>query len=155
MRRTQGRYEVCLILRTRHRRRAWSLPKGHLAHGEEPAAAALREVEEETGLRGELLAPLGAITYQFTQPGTGALVPKSVTFFLMRVIGGSLQPQDTEEVVEGAWVPLDRALEHVAYENERRVLEQARELLARPEIAGRIPDDPTTFLRGGSAEGVR
>src|SRR6202047_3981323 len=45
---------------------AWSIPKGEYAEGEEPLAAARRELEEETGMRidGEFL-PLG----ELTQPG--------------------------------------------------------------------------------------
>ena len=46
----------------RRGRLLWSLPKGHVEAGESPEQAAVREVEEETGIRGRILGPLGSAT---------------------------------------------------------------------------------------------
>ena len=138
VRRAQGRCEVCLILRDRHGR-AWGLPKGHVEAGEDPAATAMREVREETGLMGEILHPLDTIAYQFREPERGHRVAKTVHFFLMCSTGGRLDDHDAE-TVEARWLPLDEAVATVTYENERRVLEQAKQLLARPEVARRLAE---------------
>src|SRR6476646_10600368 len=55
-----------LIARTdRHGRLLWSLPKGHIEAGETAEQAAIREVEEETGIIGSVVAPLGTIDFWF------------------------------------------------------------------------------------------
>ena len=75
----------------RHDRRGrllWSLPKGHLERGETYEDAAVREVEEETGIRGRLLAPLGTIDFWFV--ADGRRIHKTVHHFLFEAAGGSL-----------------------------------------------------------------
>ena len=136
IRRAGGHYEVCLILRQRHGR-AWGLPKGHLEPGEDAAAAAVREVQEETGVSGAILESLGTIAYQFRTPNPSALVTKTVSFFLMRPTGATAQGHDAE-AIDVRWVPIDEALATVAYDNERRVLKRARALLAREALARRL-----------------
>src|SRR3954454_20796088 len=50
----------------REGRLQWSLPKGHVEADETIEEAAVREVEEETGIRGRIIAKLGAIDYWFS-----------------------------------------------------------------------------------------
>ena len=60
------RLEAALIGRTDRRGRlAWSLPKGHVEEGETLAQTAEREVAEETGIRGRVVAPLGEVEFFF------------------------------------------------------------------------------------------
>src|SRR5437763_11980677 len=47
----------------------WCLPKGHVEAGETPEMAAVREIEEETGIRGKILGSLGTIDYWFSAAG--------------------------------------------------------------------------------------
>ncbi len=122
-------YEACLILRSRDRDRAWCLPKGHPEPGEDAAAAAVREVREETGTAGEILAPLGAIQYRFSAPGAHETIEKTVLFFLMRALPGTPGPLDANEVVAIRWLPLAAAAGEAAYDNERQVLRKAQALL--------------------------
>ena len=61
----------------------WTIPKGHLQESETDAQAAVREVFEETGIRGELGRQIGRIEYiVLTKKGERRL--KRVTFFLLR-----------------------------------------------------------------------
>lgn len=140
VRRAHGRYEVCLTLRQRHGR-AWGLPKGHLEAGEDAAAAAIREVREETGFSGVILESLGSIRYQFSTPEQRTPIMKTVHFYLMGPTGGRLDLHD-QETVEARWMTIDEAAAAVAYDNERRVLERAAQALTRAEVASRVPDDP-------------
>jgi len=76
----------------------WTLPKGKLLAGEEPLAGALREVEEETGIRCAEIAPLGRLGY-VDQQGR----PKVVDYWLMEPVDGEFSPGD--EVDETRWLP--------------------------------------------------
>src|SRR4030095_8373960 len=61
----------------------WVLPKGHIDPGETPRVAAVRELEEEAGVVGEIIAPLSV--QQFTKQGRAA----AVQFFLIRETGAT------------------------------------------------------------------
>lgn len=105
----------------------WSLPKGHIEAGESPEDTAVREVAEETGIRGEILAPLGVIDFWFV--ADGRRVHKTVHHFLLRAVGGDLSDEDIE-VNEVAWVPLPEVADRLAYADERALVERAPRLLA-------------------------
>jgi ADP-ribose pyrophosphatase YjhB (NUDIX family) len=107
-------------------RLVWSLPKGHVEAGETPAEAAAREVEEETGIRGRVLAPLGTIDFWFV--ADQRRVHKTVHHFLLEAIGGELSDADVE-VVEVGWFPLPEVGGILAYADERRLLERVGPLL--------------------------
>jgi ADP-ribose pyrophosphatase YjhB (NUDIX family) len=116
-----------LIGRTNRRGRLlWSLPKGHLEAGETLEQAAVREVAEETGIAGEILAELGVIDFWFV--AEGRRIHKTVHHFLLKAVGGQLSDADIE-VTEVAWVPLPRIADRLAYSDERALLEQAGRLL--------------------------
>jgi 8-oxo-dGTP pyrophosphatase MutT (NUDIX family) len=111
----------------RRGRLLWSLPKGHLEAGESAEDAAVREVEEETGIRGRVVAPLGTIDYWFV--AEDRRIHKTVHHYLLEASGGELSDQDIE-VDEVAWVPLDELRERLAYAGERRLADTAADLLA-------------------------
>jgi 8-oxo-dGTP pyrophosphatase MutT (NUDIX family) len=116
--------EVLLVHRPRHD--DWSFPKGKVDPGEHVTAAAVREVAEETGIRGRVLMPLGTIDYWFV--AEDRRVHKTVHHFLMEAVGGELSDEDVE-VTEVAWVPLGELDAQLAYVDERRLVRRAAELL--------------------------
>jgi ADP-ribose pyrophosphatase YjhB (NUDIX family) len=117
-----------LIGRTdRHGRLLWSLPKGHIEAGETAEQAAIREVEEETGISGEILAQLGTIDFWFV--AEGRRIHKTVQHYLLRAVGGELSDADIE-VTEVAWVPLPDIRAQLAYPDERGLVDAAGRLLA-------------------------
>lgn len=111
----------------RRGRLLWSLPKGHLEAGESAQEAAVREVAEETGISGEILAELGTIDFWFV--ADGRRIHKTVHHFLMRAVGGELSDEDVE-VTEVAWVPLPDLAGRLAYPDERDLVSTAGRLLA-------------------------
>jgi ADP-ribose pyrophosphatase YjhB (NUDIX family) len=119
---------AALIGRTdRHGRLLWSLPKGHIEQGESAEQAAVREVAEETGIDGEILAELGSVDFWFV--AENRRVHKTVQHFLMRAVGGELSDADVE-VTAVAWVPLPQLGAQLAYPDERGLAETAGRLLA-------------------------
>ncbi|WP_441346864.1 NUDIX hydrolase [Rhodococcus sp. SGAir0479] len=122
---------AALIGRTDRRGRLlWSLPKGHIEQGETAEQTAMREVAEETGIRGAVVASLGSIDYWFVTEGRR--VHKTVHHYLMRSLGGELSDADIE-VTEVAWVPLSELDSRLAYADERKLAEIAGQLIAEME----------------------
>jgi 8-oxo-dGTP diphosphatase len=89
----------------------WSLPKGKLRLGESWQAAALREVEEETGLRCRLGELAGSTRYGL----------REVRYFRMTCDG---EPRPQNEVDEVRWVPLGEAAALLTHERDVELLLQ-------------------------------
>lgn len=108
----------------------WCLPKGHLEPGETPEQAAVREIAEETGIQGQVVAPLGSIDYWFS--ASGRRIHKTVHHFLLEATGGHLtvEGDPDAEAVDAAWVPLAELDQRLAFGNERRMARAARLLLS-------------------------
>jgi 8-oxo-dGTP diphosphatase len=92
----------------------WSLPKGKLEAGESWEQGALREVEEETGLRCTLGAELGRSFYRDAKGRD-----KEVRFYVMAADG---EPQPQNEIDEVRWVALEQAAEVLSYASDLAVL---------------------------------
>lgn len=121
---------VAIIARlNRGGRLEWCLPKGHPEGRESNEHAAIREISEETGIRGEILAPLGSIDYWFTV--TGHRVHKTVHHYLLRAVSGDLTIENDpdHEAVDVAWVPISELARRLSFPNERRIADLAREVL--------------------------
>ena len=97
----------------------WSLPKGHIEEGETPEVAALREVQEETGIESVIEKSLGVIDFWFM--AGGKRIHKTVHHYLFRENGGLLAPQESE-VDEVAWFPLAEIIERLAYPDEKKLI---------------------------------
>ena len=107
---------------------AWTLPKGTPISGETLEQTAVREVGEETGLKVRIVSSLDAIKYTFVQRGTR--IHKTVHYFLMEPIGGSLEDHD-HEFEEVRWISFQDAPALLSFETERSLVGLA---------AGRLPE---------------
>ncbi|MCV7161060.1 NUDIX hydrolase [Mycolicibacterium brisbanense] len=130
----------------RRGRMLWSLPKGHIELGETAEQTAIREVAEETGIQGTVLAALGSIDYWFVTEGRR--VHKTVHHYLMRFQDGELSDDDVE-VTEVAWVPLGELPSRLAYADERKLAEVAGELIDKlhTDGPGALPPLPRSAPR--------
>lgn len=111
----------------RRGRMMWSLPKGHIETGETAEQTAMREVAEETGIEGTIVAPLGKIDYWFVSEGRR--IHKTVHHYLLRYTGGELSDADYE-VSAVAWVPLTELPRRLTYSDERRLARMAESVIA-------------------------
>jgi 8-oxo-dGTP diphosphatase len=96
----------------------WSLPKGKLDPGESHQEAALREVEEETGVSCRLRRSLGAVSYRDSRGRR-----KEVRYWLMEPVAGSFAP--SREVDAIRWLRPEEALAALTYDLDRDVLRLA------------------------------
>lgn len=115
---SKGSLKVLLVHRQRYD--DWSFPKGKLDDGETHRHAALREVQEETGLRCKTGPELPEVRYE-DRKGR----PKRVRYWAMERVDGSFAPND--EVDEVRWVSLDAARDALTYAHDQVVLDGLRQ----------------------------
>ena len=113
--RRNGFGDVELVLVHRPEYDDWSFPKGKLHAGETEADAALREVEEETGLRCRLGPEQGTTSYRDRRNRR-----KVVRYWQMTPVDGEAAPAN--EVDDVRWVGLDAAARLLSYDRDRRLL---------------------------------
>jgi 8-oxo-dGTP diphosphatase len=108
-----GPVEIVLVHRPAYD--DWSFPKGKLLHGETEPNAALREVEEETGLRCRLTREVGITAYRDSRGRS-----KTVRYWEMGPVGGVLAPAN--EIDDVRWVALGDAFGELTYARDRELL---------------------------------
>lgn len=138
-----------LLISTQKGRR-WQLPKGHIEEGETPEQAAVREVREETGVNGRIVAPLPGVEYWFMDKGP-CRIHKKVDYFLLEYVSGNAADFDADEVSGTGWFCWETGISRLTFENERKVVRRAWEILekdqepvsareeAAVQISGEIP----------------
>jgi 8-oxo-dGTP pyrophosphatase MutT (NUDIX family) len=108
--------------------RHWDYPKGHIEESEDELSAALRELDEETGLRDVRLIEgfHERITYSFRKPRKG-LIRKGVVFFLAQTTRKRVTI--SHEHTGYAFLPFKQAVERVTYASSKDVLRSAHAFL--------------------------
>ena len=121
-----------LVIRDSYRN--WGFPKGHLEIDECPSQAAVREVQEETGLANVTLhTEIDTIDWFFRF--RGKLIHKICHFFLMETECPITMPQRAEGITACRWVRFDEAKTMLAYENARMVLDRAHAIISARELS--------------------
>src|SRR5262245_63398957 len=98
----------------------WSFPKGGVNPGEEIKDGALREVEEETGLKCHILQPLSPTRYTY-RTKSGNRKPKVVYYFLMEVVSGQIAVTG-DEVDRVLWADEAQLVALLSYQHDRELL---------------------------------
>jgi 8-oxo-dGTP diphosphatase len=119
----RGRLYVALIATKGGER--WGLPKGLVEKGEKALETAVREVAEETGLRGEPVDRLGYVEYWYRHPEDKELYHKFVDFYLLCHMSGDISGHDGE-VDKVQWLPIEEAIERASYKSEKEILKKAK-----------------------------
>jgi ADP-ribose pyrophosphatase YjhB (NUDIX family) len=110
----------------------WGFPKGLVGDfkkGELPEKAALREVEEEGGVKAKIIAPLPKPTRYHTS-WRGELIDKTVHYFVMKYLSGNPDDHD-HEISEARFMSFEEAKQTLTYKNDLENLKQALPFLPR------------------------
>ena len=109
----------------------WVLPKGLIDEGEKAEETAVREVEEECGIKTKIIAKIPEPEkYIYTM--NGVKIFKMVFYFLMEYISGDIKNHDFE-MEEVGWFKFEEAAEKLNWHGAKKVLEKARQLLEDKE----------------------
>lgn len=126
---SKEKIEILLCQHSYHH--GWGFPKGLIGDkkkGEGKEETALREVEEETGAKGEILEELEPVTYWYKFEDEK--IKKTVYFYVMRYLGGDITKHDFEmENVE--WVEVDNVMDRLTYKSDKEVFEKALPIIDR------------------------
>ncbi|SNZ13275.1 NUDIX hydrolase [Hydrogenobacter hydrogenophilus] len=102
----------------------WTFPKGMVEEGEDPKDTAIREVQEETAVKGEVLQKIGEIEYFYTK--NGKRVKKKVVYFLMKYKEG--EPKASWEVQDARFFPIEEAQKLLKYKGDKEIFKKALQL---------------------------
>lgn len=110
----------------------WAIPNGTLEPCETSEVAAVREIQEETGVRTEIRESLGSIKYYYQRDGQR--YRKQLDIYLMAAIGGTELDPAKFDPVEGMvahaeWLEPAAAAAKIDYNNTRKLLRQAKQIL--------------------------
>ncbi|NLM07187.1 MAG: NUDIX domain-containing protein [Tissierellia bacterium] len=109
----------------------WVLPKGRLERGESPEEAAIREVFEESGTKGNILEYIDKVEYRYRNMKLGRIVQKEVYWYLMETRVMKARPQKSEGFIKAEFVYIDNVESIVRYEDERKIIRKAIEIHRR------------------------
>ncbi len=107
----------------------WVLPKGRVENGESTKAAALREVLEEAGVKGQILDYIGEVNYKYKNLRKNEIVYKTVHWYLMKTSSMDCVPQKKEGFVDAKFVHMDKAKRILRYTDEQKIIISGIELI--------------------------
>lgn len=104
----------------------WVLPKGKVERNEDFDSAAIREVFEESGVKGNILKYLGKIHYTFRDNREeNEIINKTVHWYLMISRNMQCTPQKREGFIDARFVHINRAAKLAKYDDERSIIRKA------------------------------
>ncbi len=108
----------------------WTFPKGKQdIAGENLQEVALREVQEEGGVRAQIEAELGYVKYFRNWAGDEAI--KFVHYFLMKYLDGNPEDHD-EEIAAASWFEINEVEGKLKFDTDKEIFEKAKKILTEP-----------------------
>jgi len=97
----------------------YAIPKGHLENDESESQAAIREVEEETGVKVKIKGYLGELT-RLAVEDSGETVEKTIKVYKMQKVGVSDNDPDEKKI----WTSVDDALGNMHFLEEKEFIQR-------------------------------
>lgn len=120
------------VLVTQHsKHKGWDFPKGHREIYESEEQTALREVEEEVGVKAEIVERVGQTQYFYYEEGPHSApqggasrgkekVLKTVNYYLMKYVGEG-EATTAFEVSDMKWLPIDKVEEQLTFKDTKQL----------------------------------
>jgi 8-oxo-dGTP pyrophosphatase MutT (NUDIX family) len=119
--------KVFILVSQHSQHHGWVFPKGLIGDhikGEKKEDTAMREVEEETGVKGKIIRTLSPVEYWYVF--NGKKIKKTVYYFLMEFISGDITKHDFEmENVE--WLEKNEVENRLTYPSDKKVWQEAKQ----------------------------
>ncbi len=113
------------VLVTQHsKHKGWDFPKGHREIYESEEQTAVREVEEETGVKAEIIERVGETRYFYYEDKEKVF--KTVVFFLMKYVGRG-EASTAFEVSDMKWLPIDEVEDQLTFKDTKKLWGQAKD----------------------------
>ena len=107
----------------------WNFPKGKLESGESEIDAAVRELEEETGITKIKIVDGFTFSYDYTFNAGSLKIKKLVKMYLAYYINGDVVISHEHKRFE--WSTVDEAMIFLKFDNIKRQLKEAESFLAQ------------------------
>lgn len=112
------------VLVTQHSgHHGWDFPKGHVEKGEKSVDAAIREVEEETGVKAEVVEKVGDTKYFYYEEKEKVF--KTVVYFLMKYVEEG-EATTAWEVSAKEWLPVDEVEEKLTFDDSKKLFGEVK-----------------------------
>ena len=128
---TKGIKGVEVLVTQHSKHKGWDFPKGHREIYESEEQTALREVEEETGVKAEILERVGETKYFYYEEGERVL--KTVAFYLMKYVGEG-EATTAFEVSGTKWLAPDEVENQLTFKDTKELWEKAKEKIEKLKI---------------------
>ena len=125
-----GTWQVLVIHQISYRGdNFWIFPKGHAEENETASETALRELEEETGIKAVTLEPSVVFSIAYSFIHEGVQIDKTVEYFLGYCADTTTHITQPQEVKELRWCDFDTARELLTHQNSKDVLTKVQAFL--------------------------
>jgi 8-oxo-dGTP diphosphatase len=116
-----------LVIKTKNLKNqtVYTFPKGHIEKGETSQQAAVREVEEETGVKPEIIKKIKDVEYWFYH--NGEKIHKKVTWYLMKP--KEIKTNQNVEVDEVLWYNIKDVENILSYDSDKQLIKDIRKIL--------------------------
>ena len=129
IRKDESGWEVLVTQHSKHK--GWDFPKGHREIYESEDQTALREVEEETGVKAEIIERVGETKYFYYEEGERVL--KTVAFYLMKYVSEG-EATTAFEVSGTKWLPPEKVESQLTFKDTKALWEKAKEKIEKLKI---------------------
>lgn len=124
----ESKKELEILVAQHSGHHGWDFPKGHIESGESSQQAAIREVEEETGVKAEIIERVGDVKYFYFEEGTRVL--KTVVYFLMKYVGEG-EATTAFETSDMVWLEPDKVSDKLTFKDTKKLWAEAKKKIEK------------------------
>lgn len=110
------------VLILKNEKGEWILPKGAIRNGELPQEVAIKKVDEEAGVKAEVICAGGNTNYEFYSVTRQKPVCNKITWYLMKSPNENYKINNDKSFVDGGFYNIDEAVEMITYSQDKSLV---------------------------------